>query len=119
MHTINIKLDNPPADVAVANLQQEIELCSLAKIDVIKVIHGYGSHGKGGLIKTEIKKLLKTLKAKKKIIDFIPGEHFSQSLKYYKKLVEVYPEIILDSDLYPPNFGLTLVILKLGGFGNI
>jgi hypothetical protein len=119
MYTINIKQDSPPADVAVANMLREIELCKLAKTNAIKIIHGYGSHGVGGLIKQEAIKALKQLKAKKQILDFISGEKFSQSNKYYKKLIEEYPELILDSDLYPPNSGLTIVLIKLGGFGNI
>lgn len=119
MYTINIKQDNPPTDVAVANMLQEIELCTISGTKAIKIVHGYGSHGVGGLIKQEAIKALRTLRSKKKILDFIPGEKFSVNNKYYKKLSQEYPEIILDGDLYPPNFGLTIVLIKLGGFGNI
>ena len=119
LYTINIKLDNPPADVAIAYLTQEIELAKLSHYDAIKVIHGYGSHGKGGLIKQEAHKALNNLKHKKLILDYIPGEQFSVNNKYYKKLIEVYPELILDKDMYPPNSGVTLVLIRLGGFGNI
>ena len=119
MYTINIKQDSPPADVAVAQMLQEIELCKLTGHKAIKIVHGYGSHGVGGLIKQEAVKALRTLRSKKQILDFIPGEKFSTNIKYYKKLSQEYPEIILDHDLYPPNFGLTIVLIQLGGFGNI
>ena len=119
LQTINIKQDNPPADVAVANLIQEINLAKLSHEGAIKVIHGYGSHGVGGLIKQQAHSALKDLRHKKLILDYIPGEQFSPNNKYYKKLIETYPELILDKDLYPPNSGVTLVLIRLGGFGNI
>jgi len=118
MKTINIKLDNPPADVAVAEMVKEIELAKLEGVEVLKIVHGYGSHGVGGLIKQEALKKLKSMRSKKQILDFVPGEQFCDSIKYYKKLIQVYPELILDSEIRL-NSGATLVILKLGGFGNI
>ena len=119
MKTINIKLDNPPVDVAVANMITELELCKLENIDIVKIIHGYGSHGVGGLIKLEAIKALKNMRNKKQILDFIPGEQFSTNNKYYKKLIELYPELILNYNTFQPNSGITIVIFKLGGFGNI
>ncbi|MBQ7307612.1 MAG: hypothetical protein IJW82_03695, partial [Clostridia bacterium] len=56
--TINIKQDSPPADIAVFNLSKEIIYAKKTGIEVLKVIHGYGSHGKGGEIKKMVKKYL-------------------------------------------------------------
>ena len=65
---INIKDDHPPIDVAIARAIREIECSALQKDDFLKIIHGYGSHGKGGVIKEAIKHYLPELKKKKIIL---------------------------------------------------
>ena len=51
VETINIKEGFPPSDVAVANMEIEIEALTFGGAKVVKVVHGYGSHGVGGEIK--------------------------------------------------------------------
>ena len=43
----------------------------------VKLIHGYGSSGKGGKIRLEVRAYLERQKARGKIRDYIPGERFS------------------------------------------
>ena len=45
-------------------MEQEIELCKLEGTPLLKIITGYGSHGKGGLIKNACENKLKQLKKK-------------------------------------------------------
>ena len=53
--TVNIKEDFPPCDVAVFNLYKAIFENERMGFEVLKIVHGYGSHGKGGEIKKAVK----------------------------------------------------------------
>ncbi len=110
--TINIKEGFPPSDVAVANMEIEIEALSGSEIKVLKVIHGYGSHGVGGEIKKLAHARLLELLKSKLILDFIPGERFGQEQKNSEYITNNFPELILDNDLKNYNSGITLVFLK-------
>ena len=110
--TLNIKEDMPPADVAVCQLELEIEAYKNSDIGALKVIHGYGSHGKGGEIKKLLGKKLEEWKKQGKILDYIKGEQFS-SLAINKHNIAVkYPQLLLDSDLKNYNNGITVLLLK-------
>ena len=110
--TINIKEGYPPSDVAVANMEIEIEAISGSEAKVLKIVHGYGSHGIGGEIKKLAHSRLTELKKMKKILDFIPGERFGEEQKNSLFIIKNYPELILDEDLKNYNSGITLVFLK-------
>lgn len=111
MYEINIKKDNPAVDVAIYDMINAIEFCRLSEIKLLKVIYGYGSHGKGGDIKKECLHTLKNLVKKNLIYDFIPGEKFSQAHKIYNKIIDYYPLILLDNEL-EHNFGVVLIIVS-------
>ena len=110
--TLNIKQDFPPADVAVANMEIEIEALTGSEIKAIKIIHGYGSHGVGGEIKRQLIKRLSELKKQGKVLDFVQGEKFGQEQKSSAYILKKYPELILDEDFKNYNSGITLVFLN-------
>ena len=111
MVEINIKKDMPPSDVAVAMLDAEIKYYVNTQEKVLKVIHGYGSHGMGGEIKKLVHLYLKDLKAKNVIKGFIKGECFGETNELFAYACSVCPELILDSDVQNYNSGLTIVLL--------
>ena len=110
--TLDIKSEMPPADVAVANLEIEIDSLKHSNIKLIKVIHGYGSHGVGGEIKKYMVQRLLTLKKERKIKDFINCEKLSDEFIKEKGLYDNFPQLALDSDLKNYNSGITLVLLN-------
>ncbi len=112
IETINIKDGFPPSDVAVANMEIAIDGYKHTETCVLKVIHGYGSHGVGGEIKKLVHERLTLLKKAHKIFDFIPGERFGEAQKSSYFIITNFPELILDSDLRNYNSGITLVFLK-------
>ena len=112
IETLNIKEGFPPADWAVAKMEIEIEAYSKTDTKVLKVIHGYGSHGVGGEIKRSVKIKLEQLKKQRKIDDYICGERFGETEKSLPYILENFPELLLDSDLKNYNSGITLVFLK-------
>lgn len=112
IETLDIKSNMPPAPLACANLEIEIERLIKTETRLLKVIHGYGSHGVGGEIKKQMNLLLKNLLKKGVIKDFINCEKLSESYIQKKGLYEYFPSLILDSDLKNYNSGITLIFLK-------
>ena len=109
---INIKENNPPPDVAMSELWLEIERSAFSETEVIKVIHGYGSHGKGGEIKKAVTQLLTDLLKQKKIKGFVPGEHFGAEAIEKFEISKKYPQLLIQSDITVRNSGLTLIFLN-------
>lgn len=108
---IDVKSEMQTCLMAVAQLENEIDACKLGGFTVLKVIHGYGSHGVGGLIKKDIHKRLKELKSQKKIFDFIPCEKWSQTNPLRKTAINYSNELLADSDLMYLNAGVTIVLI--------
>jgi len=66
----------PTVDVAITRLEAALRPYG-KKSKLIKIVHGYGSTGVGGKIRTAVRQRLKSKKATGSIMDFIPGEEFS------------------------------------------
>ncbi len=108
---INLKINSPSVDEAIANLDIEIDICKLSNVKVLKVIHGYGSHGTGGAICIAVRKFLKTLIKQKKIKDMLLGNEWDLSNKKCFDLLENLKDCYKDEDLNKLNPGITIVVL--------
>ncbi|MBQ8431142.1 MAG: Smr/MutS family protein [Clostridia bacterium] len=108
---IDIKSEMQTCLMASAQLLNEIEACKLGGYSVLKVIHGYGSHGVGGAIKKEIHSVLKTLKNQRKIEDYLPCEKWTQTNPIRAKAIKFSNELLADSDLMMLNPGVTIVLI--------
>ncbi len=76
-----------------------------------KIIHGYGSTGKGGKIRTEARRYLADQKRRGLIRDFICGEDFSIFDEGTRRAFLVCDDLRRDSDLDRHNNGVTIIIL--------
>ena len=74
---INIKQDMPIVADAMRYLQNSIERLKREKYDVVLIIHGYGSTGKGGAIHDKARQWLKAQERNGKIKIVIFGEDFT------------------------------------------
>lgn len=111
--SINVESGLYACDEALALIENEIEVLSLdPNVKILKVIHGYGSSGSGGAIKSSLPNLLKRLVKLNKIEDFIENNKFGALNAKYKKYTKLYPSLLLDSDLQNLNAGITLIFLK-------
>ena len=108
---VNIKADLPTASDAVKRVTYNIRNGKLWGCSAIKIIHGYGSTGKGGKIRTETRRYLQEQKNKGLIADFIPGESFSIFDEATRKAFLSCDQLRRDSDLERHNNGITVVIL--------
>jgi len=111
LREVNLKYDMPTVDDAIRRVTYNIKNAGPMGVSAIKLIHGYGSTGKGGAIRTETRKYLERQKSRRQIKDFIAGEDFSIFDDATRKAFLVCDELRRDSDLERHNNGVTIVIL--------
>ena len=109
--TVNLEAGRPVVDVALNRLNEIIEDSVRNDVNVLTLIHGYGSSGKGGVIRSECRKTLDFLKSKGLISNYITGEEFNKHFGPVKSLLRRYPQLGVDKHLNRGNRGITLVIL--------
>ena len=111
MREVNIKSGMPTVDDAIRRVTYNIKNAGPLGVSAIKLIHGYGSTGKGGGIRTETRKYLERQKTRGEIKDYITGEVFSIFDEGTRKAFLICDELRRDSDLERHNNGVTIVIL--------
>ena len=111
LREVNIKYDMPTADQAVKRTTYEIENARRTGISCVKIVHGYGSHGKGGKIRTEVRRYLDNEFRQGRIRGYIAGEDFSIFDSDTRQAFQACGELRQDHDLERHNNGVTIVIL--------
>lgn len=109
--TINIKKFNPTVQEALANYQTALEDALFQHAKVLKVVHGYGSHGVGGAIIQEFRRVVRAQQKQKAIKDYINGAEWTLSNPKVFNLVTAVPDCALDEDLGHQNVGITIIVL--------
>jgi hypothetical protein len=109
---INLEAGMPFVKEALERFDREFINTQNRPVGLLKIIHGYGSSGKGGKIKIALHQKLKLMLSSQLIKSIIKGDVFSKSTKskvHHKILIECYPELLetLRADTY--NLGITLV----------
>jgi hypothetical protein len=112
LRTFNVEAGMPALEEARRRVIEEIRRAKREGIRVLKVIHGYGSTGKGGKLNFGLRKSFALRKQEGVIKDFIPGEDFSIFNAAVLTLLEAVPELRGDPDLDATNEGVTLLWLK-------
>src|SRR6266542_353546 len=110
--TFNVETGLPTLDDARRSVIAEIKRAKREGVKVLKVIHGYGSSGKGGTLCVGLRKSFRLRKKEKVIKDFIAGEDFSIFNQTVLALLEAVPELRGDPDLNATNEGVTILWLK-------
>lgn len=108
---INLKEFSPTVDYALAVVEIEIERSKLDGTRVIKVLHGYGSHGKGGAILLALRRQLQVFKKGGKIKDFFGGDRWNIFDGATIKALESDKTIYDDEDLNHSNPGITIIVI--------
>jgi len=101
----------PTIDNAIRRITYNIKNAKAFGVTAIKFIHGYGSSGKGGSIRTEARKYFDRLKTRGQIKDYITGEDFSIFDDATRKAFLICDDLRRDSDIERHNNGITIVIL--------
>jgi hypothetical protein len=101
----------PTADLAIRRLTYHIRGGKQLGASAVKIIHGYGSTGKGGKIRTEARRYLAEQKRQRHIRDFITGEDFSIFDESTRAAFALCGDLRRDRDLDRHNNGITIVVL--------
>ena len=107
----DIKSDMPTADQAVCRVSGVLATARVTGAAAVKIIHGYGSTGVGGRIRTEARRYLEEQRRKGKVRAVLPGEDFSIFNEATLRAFALCPALRSDSDLDRHNNGVTIVIL--------
>lgn len=111
LKTINLKEFSPTVDYALAVVEIEIERAKLEGVTALKVLHGYGSHGRGGAILSNLRRLLQAFKKAGKIKDFFGGDKWNSFDKDAMAVLLQDKTICGDEDLNRSNPGITIIII--------
>lgn len=111
MAVINLEAGMPTVETARIRMEAELRHSKAQKIQVVKLIHGYGSSGKGGAIKRDVAQFLAQRKREGGIREFVQGENFSPFDPRAREMLMKMPELAKDKDYSRGNAGVTIVLL--------
>lgn len=109
---INLEQGMPYADEAVRRMNVALRMAHSGSTKAVKLIHGYGSSGTGGRIKTEVHRALAEKKQRGEIKEYIKGEEFSPFYESCRKALDTLPQLQNDRDYLRCNQGITIVVYK-------
>jgi DNA-nicking Smr family endonuclease len=109
--TINLELGRPTIDQASLRLDRELYLARQAGAALVKIIHGYGSSGVGGVLRYAVFNLLNRKKENGEIRAFVAGEDWRISDVTTWDILKKHPELKQDRDLGKANKGISIVLL--------
>jgi hypothetical protein len=108
---VNLEEGFPSREEALHRLETAIARAHQKHVRVLKIIHGYGSTGVGGILRPVVRNFLRQAKERGQITLFVNGESFSSFESRSKELLHQAPHLLLDKDLGRSNRGITLVLL--------
>jgi hypothetical protein len=108
---VNLEEGMPTVEQARLRMEHELHLARRSGFQAVKLIHGYGSSGVGGALRTELQKTLRRASRAGAIRTFIPGEDWRISDETTWELLKRFPEWKQDSDLGRNNLGISIVVL--------
>ena len=107
---VNLELGRPSADEALRRLENELAAKRHLRAKAMKIIHGYGSSGKGGRIRTASRKYLRATEDQGRIYAVLPGERLTIFDEEARRLMARCPALRDDCDRERYNCGVTFVI---------
>lgn len=111
MAIVNLEQGMPTVETARIKLDQALRSAKARRCLALKIIHGYGSSGKGGAIKRDVQSFLTGKKRSGAIRGFVPGERFSPFDASARAILDACPALSRDSDYSRGNDGITIVLL--------
>lgn len=106
---VNIEFGYPSADEARRRLGTELDLARRQGVAVLKLIHGYGSSGRGGKLRASLRAQLHQLQERGLIGSIVPGETWTIFDETSRALLDRNPDLRRDRDLDQANAGMTLI----------
>ena len=107
---VNLELGRPSADEVLRRLENELAAKRRLRAKAMKIIHGYGSSGTGGRIRTASRKYLRAAQEQGRIYAVLPGERLTIFDEEARRLMARCPALRDDCDRERYNCGVTFVI---------
>jgi hypothetical protein len=111
LKTVNLKADMPNLEEARRRLALALAAARAERCLAVKLVHGHGSSGVGGVLRDGIRASLRKRRKKGEISAYISGEKWSVFDETTRTLLELAPELRRDSDLDRGNEGISIAIL--------
>lgn len=108
---VNLEDGRPTRDMAIRRMTFELNRARAGRAKVVKLIHGYGSSGVGGVLRIAVRKELERMKKRGLIKLYVPGENFEIFSSDTIKMLDNCSALRNDRDLGRYNNGITLVLL--------
>lgn len=106
---VNLEQGMPSVESARIKLDQALRNAKARRITAVKIIHGYGSTGKGGAIKSDVQLFLTGKLRSGYIRGFVPGEKFSPFDASARAMLALCPALARERDYSRNNHGITIV----------
>jgi hypothetical protein len=109
LRLINLKENGYSTEQAIAVAEIEIENAKREGLVAIKFLHGYGSHGKGGVIMRELRRSLFAWKRTGLVLNYFGGDKWNLFDPNTKRILMKDKNIYNDPDIDKSNPGITIV----------
>lgn len=109
---INLEIGRPAVKQALERMRLELRLSKKRGYTAVKLIHGFGSSGTGGKIRTAVRRELAAMQQRGEIGDVIFGEQLTIFSPETQALLRRCPTFRQDPDLERYNNGITVVVIK-------
>src|SRR5688500_18888224 len=109
---INLEAGYPTAAEATRRLATELDLARRKSIAVLKLVHGYGSSGKGGKLRTAVRAELTQRQTAGACGRVVMGEAWSIFDETTRQLLDRYPCLRGDAALEKSNPWLAIVEVR-------
>ena len=103
---VNLEAGMPTVDMARTHLNMTLRSAKANRVKVLKLIHGYGSSGKGGAIRADVLAQLAQKKRAGQIKEFVRGEDFSPFDSAARAIIAACPSLSRDIDYSRANHGI-------------
>jgi hypothetical protein len=108
---LNIEAGMPTVEEARHRLIFELKQAKQDGVAAVKVIHGYGSTGKGGTLRGALRTSLLHRKKEGLVTRIVFGEKWSVFEEDARYAIDHCPELRKDRDLNRGNQGITIALL--------
>ena len=108
---LNLESGYPTAAEALHRLEADMAATRSMHWPVMKIIHGYGSSGRGGRIRSAVRRYLKEQREQGRVKAVICGEDFSIFSDETRQAFAVCGALRQDRDLDRCNPGICFVVL--------
>ncbi|MDI6809126.1 MAG: Smr/MutS family protein [Candidatus Eisenbacteria bacterium] len=111
IRTVNLKAGMPTVEEGLERLICEIHRARQSEIKLLRIIHGWGSSGRGGKLRNAVRRFLQDQLKAKRIRSCLAGDKFARDGAAGSKLLADYPELRRTQRTDIENPGITFVEL--------